>query len=291
MTRYERIAMSSSTWEQDQLDPEKIAGETPATAWDRLQILSFQEIGSTNEEALRRARLGAPAGTVVVAESQTQGRGRKGRSWISPPGPGLYFSVLLRPFQPVGDWPLLTHVASAALVRTLRALPEEALIPQPLDLELKWPNDVLISGKKTAGILLETGGTGAIVSAAVVGIGINVGQFALPVELRNRVTSVSEAAGVLVPRRHLLVRFLCHFQAGYMLFERGDYAGILDQWKSFSHMWRDTPVWILEDESRRAAVTRGLTASGALIVETDDGREETLLAGDVSIRRSSREER
>ncbi len=283
--------MSCPTWEQDQLIPERILEETPATAWDRLQILSFQEIGSTNEEALRRARLGAPAGTIVIAECQTQGRGRKGRRWISPPASGLYFSVLLRPDQPLGHWPLLTHVASVALARTLRALPVEELIPHPLDIELKWPNDVLIAGRKTAGILLETAGKGAIVSAAVVGIGINVGEVDLPADLRDRVTSVSEAAGVLVPRRRLLVRFLCHFQVGYELFEQGNHAEILEQWKSFSRMWKDTPVWILEDEGRRPAVTRGLNANGALLVETADGAEETLLAGDVSIRRSAREER
>jgi BirA family biotin operon repressor/biotin-[acetyl-CoA-carboxylase] ligase len=284
-------AMSSSSWQQDQLVPERIVAETPAIAWDRLQVLSFQEIGSTNEEALRRARQGAPGGTIVVAESQTQGRGRKGRRWISPPGSGLYFSLILRPEQPLSHWPLLTQVASVALARTLQALPQEALIAHPLDLELKWPNDVLISGRKTAGILLETAGAGGILSAAVMGVGINVSKVELPVDLRDQVTSVSEAAGVLVSRRHLLVRFLYHFQLGYKLFEQGEHEAILDQWKSLSRMWKDTPVWILEDERRRPAVTRGLSATGALIVETADGAEETLLAGDVSIRRSAREER
>lgn len=276
--------MATSNWPPDQLDPQSIIAETPAIAWPALQVLSFDKIGSTNEEALQRARLGAPAGTLIVAESQTQGRGRKNRPWISPPGSGLYFSFVLRPGRPQNQWPLLTLVASVALAKTLCELPKDGLIPRALDLELKWPNDVLISGRKTAGILLETAGVGGAWSAAVVGVGINVGKSELPAVLRDQVTSVSAAAGVLVPRRPLLVRFLYHFQIGFRLFEQADDAGILEQWKSFSRMWMDTPVWIVEDERRRAAVTRGLSPTGALLVETADGTTETLIAGDVSIR-------
>jgi BirA family biotin operon repressor/biotin-[acetyl-CoA-carboxylase] ligase len=286
-----RIDLGALGLDRDGLVADRIVDETPAIAWDRLNVFCCREIASTNDEALQRARLGAASGTLIVAECQTQGRGRKGRRWISPAGAGLYFSLVLRPQQPLGNWPLLTHVASLALARTLQALPEEGIIPQPLDLELKWPNDVLISGKKTAGILLETGGAGGGITAAIVGVGINVGKVELPVELQDQVTSVGEAAGVVVPRRHILVRFLYHFQLGYDLFLRGQNTAILDQWKSFSRMWKDTPIWIAEDERCRPAVTRGLSETGALIVQTPDGAEETILAGDVSIRRWSREER
>ncbi len=275
--------MTAANWHHDRLDPESITRETPAVAWDGLHVLAFQEIDSTNEEALRQARLGAPGGTVVVAESQTRGRGRKGRAWISPPGSGLYFSFIHRSSQPLSQWPLLTHVAAVALARTIQGLPDEGMIPRALDLELKWPNDVLISGRKTAGILLETAG-GAGSPAAIVGVGVNVGTVDLPADLRDQVISVSKAAGVLVPRRHLLVRFLYHFQVGVQLFERGNHAAILDQWKSFSRMWCDTPIWIVEDKGRRPAVTRGLSPVGALIVETASGETETLIAGDISIR-------
>jgi BirA family transcriptional regulator, biotin operon repressor / biotin---[acetyl-CoA-carboxylase] ligase len=285
------VLSGASVVDRDELVADRIKDETPAIAWDTLDVSCYREIASTNDEALQCARLGAMHGTLIVAESQTQGRGRKGRRWISPAGPGLYFSLVLLPRQPLENWPLLTHVASIALARTLQRLPEEGIIARPLDLELKWPNDVLISGKKAAGILLETGGAGGRITAAIVGVGVNVGKVELPAELEDQVTSIGAAAGVAVPRRHILVRFLYHFQLGYDLFSRGQTAAILDEWKSFSRMWTDTPVWIAEDERSRPAVTRGLSKTGALIVQTPDGAEETILAGDVSIRRRYQEER
>jgi BirA family biotin operon repressor/biotin-[acetyl-CoA-carboxylase] ligase len=278
-------------FDHDQLVPAWIADETPAISWERLQVEGFFETPSTNEVALLRAGQRAASGTLIYAESQTAGRGRKGRQWFSPARTGLYFSLILRPEQAPSCWALLTHTASAALAFALQEIVQEGLASRPLDLELKWPNDVLLSGKKTAGILLETAGTGGTISAAVVGVGVNVSRALLPAELQDQVTSISEATGVQAPRRHLLVRFLYHFQLGYDLFVRGEHEAILDQWKKFSHMWSDTPVWIIENDQARPAVTAGLTESGALMVRTSDGAEEVILAGDVSVRRSAREER
>jgi BirA family transcriptional regulator, biotin operon repressor / biotin---[acetyl-CoA-carboxylase] ligase len=275
----------------DRLDAELIVDETPAVAWERLRVVVLAETGSTNEEALVRARAGEPAGTVVVAETQTRGRGRKGRHWISPPGSGLYFSLILRPERPLPSWPLLTHVSVVALAGTLEEMAREGQIPHPLDMELKWPNDLLLGGRKAAGILLETAGNGGSNRAAIVGVGINVAPVAWPEELRGQVTSITEAAGVTVPRRRLLVRFLYHFQLGYEQFARGEDKAILAEWKKRSRMWKETPVWIMDEGRRRAAVTRGLSESGALIVQVDGGAEEVILAADVSIRRLDRGER
>jgi len=278
-------------FDHDQLVPAWIADETPAISWERMQVEGFFETTSTNEVALLRARQQAASGTLIYAESQTAGRGRKGSQWLSPPRAGLYFSMVLRPEQAPSRWALLTHAASVALSFALQELVQEGFTSRPLDLELKWPNDVLLSGKKTAGILLETAGSGSTIAAAVVGVGVNVSRTSLPEELQERVTSVSEAVGVQVPRRRLLVRFLYHFQLGYDLFVRGEHQTILEQWKKFSRMWKDTPIWIIEDDQARPAVTAGLTESGALMVRTPDGGEEIILAGNVSIRRSAREER
>ncbi len=277
--------------DRDCLVPAWIVKETPSLAWDKLLVEGFLETESTNAEALQRARLGAPSGTLVYAESQTAGRGRSGRRWVSPAGSGLYFSLLLRPEQPLSRWVLLTHGASVALALTLQELSDEGNIPHPLDLELKWPNDVLLSGKKVAGMLLETADMGGTISAVVVGVGVNVNPIQLPGDLSDRATSISEAAGVQVPRRHLLVRFLYHFQLEYDLFQRGEHAAILHQWKRFSHMWKDTPVWIMDHDGARPGVTAGLTESGALLVRNPDGSETEILAGDISIRRAGREER
>src|SRR5512140_1024157 len=97
--------------QEDSLDPAWISRETPAISWPRLNVVHLAETASTNDEALHLARHGAPAGTLVIAETQTAGRGRKGRRWISPPGSGLYFSLIMRPVQPAHRWILLTHLA------------------------------------------------------------------------------------------------------------------------------------------------------------------------------------
>jgi len=277
--------------DRDSLIPAWIVSETPSIAWDRLLVEGFVETESTNAEALARARRDAPAGTLVFAECQTAGRGRGGRRWVSPSGAGLYFSLVLRPSQPVGCWAILTHAASVALALTLSELSDEGMIPHPLDMELKWPNDVLCSGKKAAGILLETAGTAGSISAVVVGVGINVRPVGLPDEVGDRAISIGEAAGVRVPRRHLLVRFLYHFQLEYDQFERGRHAAILQQWRDFSRMWHGTPVWITDTDGKRPGVTAGLSETGGLLVCGPDGTQTEILAGDVSIRCTDREGR
>ena len=133
-----------------------------------LRILSFASIDSTNEEIRRRAKTGAPEGTAVMAESQTAGRGRRGRVWVSPPG-NLYCSLLLRPQCAPKDAGNLSFAAALAVAEAL--LP---LLPEGIDLRFKWPNDVLLDGKKVAGILIESEVEGGSLSFAVVGAGINV---------------------------------------------------------------------------------------------------------------------
>jgi len=272
-------------FDNDRLVPHWIEAETPAIAWESMGVAGFFQIASTNEEAQLRARQGAHAPLLVYAESQTDGRGRKGRRWDSPLHEGLYFSLVLRPRQPLRWWPILTHLAAVALAQTLQDLYTKRIVSSPLSIDLKWPNDVMLSGKKTAGILLEATSVGRDGHAAIIGVGVNVGPASIPSSLAEQATAISKEAGVGIPRRQLLIRFLCNLQQGYILFEKGEHARILDQWKGLSTMWNGVPVWVSEDERRRPAVTCGLTELGALCVRSEDGVEETLLAGDVSIRR------
>lgn len=272
-------------FDYDCLVPAWIEGETPAMMWEGLCVAGYFQIGSTNEEALLRARQGACSGLLVYAETQTAGRGRKGRLWISSAHEGLYFSLILRPLQPLSCWAILTHVVSVALAQTFHDLYALGVIPKPLAVDLKWPNDVLLSGKKTAGILLEATPTGGNAHAAVIGVGINIGSGSVPRHLEAQATALNVEAGTRIPRRQVLVQFLHNLQQGYDLFERGEYGRILDQWKGHSTMWSGVPVWVTDEERCRPAVTSGLSESGALRIRTEDGVEETLLAGDVSIRR------
>lgn len=268
----------SLVFDEDQLVPYWIQKETPELAWDMLRVNGFLQVESTNAEAIELARQGTPGGTLIYTEEQTAGKGRNGRSWFSSPGQGLYFSLVLRPSSPLKYWPVLTHASSVALIETLKEL-----IPVG-DFDLKWPNDVLVSGRKCAGILLEalTEGTN---SAAVIGIGINVRPASVPESLKDSAAALDEAAGRLLPRRSLLVAYLRKFQECYLLFEQGNRAALLERWKRHSSMWNGAQVWITDGESRRSAVTCGLDESGALMVRTPEGKVETVLAADVSVRR------
>jgi BirA family transcriptional regulator, biotin operon repressor / biotin---[acetyl-CoA-carboxylase] ligase len=269
----------------DTLIPAWIEKETPAVAWGHLIVEGFPQIGSTNDEAIERARKGAPSGLLIYAEEQSQGRGRLGRSWHSPRGAGIYFSLLLRPSQPVRAWPLLTHVASVALACAIKQLSESSGSARRLAPEIKWPNDVLLGGKKAAGILLETCSIGRTDPAAVLGVGINVARDSIPPGLQDRVTSLDVEAGVRLPRRSLLVLFLKRFQQGYQLFEAGSHEQILQEWKRWSKMWNGVRVHVTEGGISRPAVTCGLSENGGLRIRTEDGAEETVLAADVSVRR------
>jgi biotin-[acetyl-CoA-carboxylase] ligase BirA-like protein len=233
----------SLRFDQDQLVPYWIQKETPAIAWDWLRVDGFLRIGSTNIEALEMARRGARGGTLVFAEEQTAGKGRKGRAWISHAKTGLYFTLILKPTQPRRFWPLLTHAASVALVETLNAFSNCGIILHPLDIDIKWPNDVLLSGKKFSGILLETISAEGEDPAAVVGLGINVHQGSVPEFLASQAACLDDMAQTFVPRRKLLVRFLHHFQLCYLMFERGDHAAIIERWKSMSSMWDGVQIW------------------------------------------------
>jgi len=270
-------------FDNDQIVPYWIQRETPDIAWGGLRVSGYLETDSTNREALVQAQSGAPGGTLICAEKQTAGRGRQGREWYSPAGGGLYFSLIIRPQHPEKYWPLLTHAASIALVRTLRNLVNTRVIPNPLDIDIKWPNDVMISGKKCAGILLETVSERSN-RAVVVGVGINVRPGSVPKDLSDEAICVDTAAGVRVPRRKILVGFLERFQLVYISLENENRKEILESWKKYSTMWDGVPVWIEEGGCRRSAVTCGLDEVGALIVQTEEGSRETIHAGNVRIR-------
>ena len=275
------------SYDEEMLIPCWIQDETPAIAWNGLRVSGFLRLDSTNREACDQARAGAAEGTLIYSETQTAGKGRLGRDWFSTAGKGVYLSLILRPVQPLEFWPILTHVASVALIDALKRTERVMKCPKPLDIDLKWPNDVLLNGKKCAGILLETLTLSEDNAAAIVGVGINVHPGSAPEELAGDAICVDDAAGVDVPRRRLLIRFLRYFQNGYRLFQEGKFGEILDRWKSFSSMWNGAPVMLLESGRSREAITCGLDEMGALRVRFADGSVETVLAGDVSVRRKS----
>ena len=276
--------LTAAKADDDRLDPAAIERETPSIAWNRLSVVAFPEIGSTNDEALRRAREGAPVGLLVIAEHQTEGRGRKGRRWKSPPGSGLCFSLLVRPVSPRRHWPLLSLLTSVAVARSIEDVAASLEgIRRAVRVDLRWPNDVLLSGRKAAGILIETTDAPDGSGAVVIGVGVNVGVDSVPPGMEGSAASLSREAGVTVPRRPLLAAFLQRFQEEYLLFERGERNAILDRWKARSSMWDGVRVRVGEAGAWREATTCGLSDSGAIRVRLPDGSEQALMAADVSV--------
>ena len=274
-------------FDEEMLVPCWVQEETPTIAWNGLRVKGFLRLDSTNREAYDMARSGAPEGTLVYSEMQTAGKGRLDRNWFSVAGKGIYFSLILRPVQPWRFWPVLTHVAAVALIYALKSVERSMKLPKTLDIDLKWPNDILLAGRKCAGILLESVTPGEENAAAIVGVGINVHPGSVPDALADSAVCLDDAVGAAVPRRRLLIQFLKYFQNGYLLFQEGKFGEILERWKSFSSMWNDTPVTIFENMQTRDAITCGLDEIGALRARFADGSIETVLAGDVRLRVSN----
>jgi BirA family biotin operon repressor/biotin-[acetyl-CoA-carboxylase] ligase len=229
----------------------------------------FPTVGSTNDIALACSA----EGVVVVADEQTAGRGRRGHSWFSPLGSGLYVSVVLAPatarVDPLRATMLLTLAAGVALVEGLDAA-------TGLSVSLKWPNDLIVSRRKLAGILAE-----ATDRRVVVGYGINVAPSAFPPELRDRATSLESELGRLVDRHHVLVETLAALSRRYEDLLDGRFDAILDAWRRHAPAASGARVTWTTMEGTRSGVASGIDDQGALLVQTGD-RVERIVSGEVT---------
>ena len=259
------------------LAPEIIQSRLRARVIGRsLSVLA--EVRSTNDVAMEAGRQGAEEGLAVLADRQSAGRGRRGRTWISPPGVGLYTSVLLRPRQPPTRLPLLTLVAGLGVVEAIEAIAGVAA-------RLKWPNDVWVEGRKVAGILTETASADEKVCHVVIGIGINVnhGPGDLPEELFPAATSLLLATGRRLPRGELAAAVYDGLDRWYQVFREGQIESILAAGRERSATLGQA-VDVLADEGRWRGLAVNLDADGALLVREEGGEIRRVLAGDVSIR-------
>jgi BirA family biotin operon repressor/biotin-[acetyl-CoA-carboxylase] ligase len=239
------------------------------------ELHRFRSVSSTNSEVARFALEGAEEGLCVIADEQTAGRGRLQRRWQSPPGAGLYFSLLLRPKFATERWPLLTLMAAVACHSTLRFAC--GLLP-----DIKWPNDILVDGRKICGILAETLESPAG-RAVVLGIGINLKSEALPEELRLAATSVEEATGRLSDREAILQTLLAALADNYQLLQTGTgNSQILKAWCDASSYARGRLIRVTTEQRIIEGITRGLEDDGALRVETSDGDTTIVRTGDVT---------
>ena len=235
----------------------------------------FTELDSTNTWARELAESGAAEGEIVIAESQTQGRGRLGRRWESPPLSNLYLSIVLRPGLPPKHAPQITLAAAVALVETVGSfLPRSPVI--------KWPNDILVDGKKLAGILTEAACDTERVQYVILGIGLNVNYRAeaMPETLHRRATSMADGAGENLSRETVLVRLIHDLDRCYGELEESGFAALRPRWEVHFGL-RGRRVKVELGDQTIIGRAQGIDHEGALIVETDDEQRRSIIAGDV----------
>lgn len=236
----------------------------------KLVVERYEELSSTNDEAKRLAHEGAAEGTVVIAERQTAGRGRRGRAWASVPG-NLFLSVVLRPrIAPAAAPPLAPAIGLAV------ALAVEDVAP--LAAELKWPNDVRVGGRKVAGVLTESMVAGSSLNAVIAGIGLNVGAE-LPAELAEIATTLSREAVRNVRRSEVEEALLARIADVYGRFLAGGFPALHDEWSERDCL-KGQPVTIDAGGSRVEGEGRGIAEDGAYLVRTASG-ETRVTAGEV----------
>lgn len=240
-------------------------------------IRVFEETTSTNDVVEKLARDEVKEGVVVFAESQTRGRGRMGRKWISPPRKGLWFSILLRPPMRPTAVTQLTIAAATALFRAIRA--QTGITP-----EIKWPNDILIGGKKTAGILTELSAEPDKVKHVILGVGIDVNIAAneFPADLRKIATSLHIETGRRQNRADLAIKILRELDHDYHRVCSGQFEALADEWEEHcSTLGRNVAIHIGDRILRGTA--ESLDTDGALLLRTQHGHLERIIGGDVTI--------
>lgn len=245
------------------------------TRWlGRHSVLVFERLDSTNNTAKQMALQGAVEGTVVVAETQTEGRGRLGRRWISPQGAGLYFSIVLRPQTEPTRLPLLTLTAGVAVAAALHSL---GVRPG-----LKWPNDILLSDKKAGGILTEGVFTRQKPEAVVLGIGLNVNtpQGGLPDSLQDLATSVRLHGGRPISRVNLLQAVLEKVEHWYGLFCDDGFDTVLRAWREFDAT-TGRQVEVNLPDARIVGTADRICSDGTLLVRDTAGKAHRIVAGDI----------
>lgn len=240
-------------------------------------IRVFQETTSTNDIVEKLARDGVPEGVVVFAESQTKGRGRLGRNWISPPRKGLWFSILLRPKLQPQEATQLTVAAATGLRRAIETA-------TAIKAKIKWPNDIFINGKKTAGILTELSAELDCVKHIILGIGVDVNLAAtdFPTELRKLATSLKIETGKAVSRADLAVEILHQLDHDYSRICAGRFESVADEWEEHSATIGHS-VTIQVGERRVHGRAESLDEDGALLLRTQYGQLERITGGDVTV--------
>ena len=246
------------------------------TRWVGHNLVFLEQVDSTNEEAKRQAEKGAPDGTLVAAAEQSAGKGRRGRTWISEKGTGVWMSLLLRPDFPPECASMLTLVAAMAVEKGISRV-------TGVDGQIKWPNDVVIEGKKVCGILTEMSTEMECIHYVVVGIGINVGTEEFPEEIRDLATSLYLSTQKKVKRAVLAAAVAEAWEFYYEQFlKSGDLRFLMEEYNE-RLVNRGREVKVLALDGGYMGISQGINEKGELLVETG-GMVRTVISGEVSVR-------
>lgn len=239
----------------------------------KIRILQLDTVGSTNTEALRHARMGADEGLCIIARTQTAGRGRFDRVWVSEPDAGLYMSLILKPNLTPSEYPLLTLMTGVAVHRVLEKV--------GIDADIKWVNDVLVDEKKICGILAETTDSESGLAVAI-GIGVNLRPGNFHPEIAGTSTSVESLTGQKLTPSDFSKLLIEEIVPAYVNFQTVEgRREILDQWRSRSSYADGRMVTVTTANSTFTGVTRGITDTGGLMVEREDGSITIVTAGEI----------
>ncbi len=262
-----------------EMEDKLLPGEIENILFDKAmgkQIIYFDSIDSTNSYAKKKIdRL--KEGTVILAEKQTAGRGRRGREWISPDGTGIWMSIALKPDIPPREGIKMTQITVAAVCKSIRELTK-------LDALIKWPNDIVINGKKVCGILTEMAGELNEINYIVIGIGINVNMKDFPDEIKKYASSLFIEGNKKIDRKILLIDILKKFENLYDAYmENLNLNETLSIVRNYSAILGKN-IRIIQGKSVKAARAVGINDDGLLLVETEDGSRELISSGEISIR-------
>ena len=248
------------------------------------KVVFYSETGSTNSDAKLMAEEGEQDGLLVVADSQNSGRGRRGRSWVSPPGKNAYFSLMLKPDISPAKGPMVTLLMALSVALGVKGLMPKKESEELPDVGIKWPNDVVINGKKICGILTEMSMEDSFIHYIVIGVGINVKKQEFEGEISKIASSIDNEWDTNTYRSALVANIIRYFDGFYKEYlERGDLSGIKDSYEELL-VNKGKEVRVLDPKGEYTAKALGIDENGQLMVERTDGKLEAIYAGEVSVR-------
>ncbi len=259
----------------DVLTPREIRDGLETEVLGKRDIVYFTETDSTNTRAKELAVRGAPDGALVLSEKQTKGRGREERNWFSPSRDGIYLSLILRPSIPPGEAPVITLLTAVAVAETLLSLTR-------LKIAIKWPNDILVGGKKLAGILTEMTTQGDSIDYVVVGLGLNVNMPRFPDDIRDKATSILIETGKRFSRVRIIREYLKWYETYYEVFKNIGFEPIRKRWRELTNMIGQQ-ITVEMIDKRYSGEVQDIDKDGALIITDRTGKSHRIIFGDVTV--------